>query len=404
MHHRFKSISAALLMFSAAAHAAEQPGLTVAVDVSHVAKDKWRVEYRFSQPVTQIRLAAVGDYRQRAWTMATAELDLKTQAEVDIIAAGGKPFRTASVMISTFDGVEPKQYAPFNRFSDGGTAVFLGHLQGDIYRRKQVRPMLTDIHLHGLLQETVIAPPLNQRTPGGERGYAYFGPAHAIASGQTLLLIDPVAPEWMRDTALDAGVKLSQHYEKAYQRSLNNQLFIMLSISGLDLPGLSIKGGAVLGQLSYRVEGEKVFGDHPKKRQVLTRLVAHEMAHLWQMGTSRGGVGGDDPWIHEGGAEAMALDGLLQTGLSSVESVSEYRAAQTALCDKLGNTVGSYDGIYACGLVRFDKLGVPIAPLWRSMMQATQASGEVYSQKMIDGTVRSLGGTSAAQPAVAAPR
>jgi hypothetical protein len=128
------------------------------------------------------------------------------------------------------------------------------------------------------------------------------------------------------------------------------------------------------------------------------------MAHLWQMGTSRGGVGGDDPWIHEGGAEAMALDGLLQTGLSSPESVAAYRAAQTSTCEKLGNTVDSYDGIYACGLVRFDKLGVPITPLWRSMLQATEASGEVYSQKMIDGIVQRLGATSAAQPAVAAPR
>ena len=404
MHHRYSSIFAALLMFCIASQAAQQPGLAVAVDVSHVAKDKWRVDYRFAQPVTQVRLVAVGDYRRRAWTMATAGMHLKTNAEFDIISSGGKPFRTASVLISTFDGVEPKQYSPFNRFSDGGTAVFLGHLQGDIYRGKQIRPMLTDIHLNGLTQENVIAPPLNKRTPGGNRGYAYFGPARATASGQTLILIDPVAPDWVRDTALDAGIKLSQYYEKAYQRTLNDQLFILLSISGPEIPGLSIKGGAVLGQLSYRVEGKQVVGDHPKKRELLTRLVAHEMAHLWQMATARGGVGSDDPWIHEGGAEAMALDGLLQTGLSSKESIAQYRAAQTAVCEKLGNTVDSYDGIYACGLARFDMLGVPIAPLWRSMMQTTEASGEVYSQKMIDGIVRGIGGTAAAQPAAAVPR
>ena len=33
--------------------------------------------------------------------------------------------------------------------------------------------------------------------------------------------------------------------------------------------------------------------------------------------------------------------------------------------------------------MRFDKLGVGIVPLWQAMMAATEASGEVYSEKMV---------------------
>ncbi len=124
--------------------------------------------------------------------------------------------------------------------------------------------------------------------------------------------------------------------------------------------------------------------DHPKLRDYAALNVAHEMAHIWQMAVSRGGIGGQDPWIHEGGAEAMSLDALLQTGVYSEDSVKTYRAKQAAACEKLNNTVDTYDGIYACGLVRFDKLGVGIVPLWRSMMQAAEAKGDAYSQQMID--------------------
>ncbi|QOY95112.1 hypothetical protein IM543_04245 [Massilia sp. UMI-21] len=99
----------------------------------------------------------------------------------------------------------------------------------------------------------------------------------------------------MRDIFLDAGAKLSAYYEQAYGRPLTDELLIMLSVSGFDAPGMSIKGGAVKGQMSYRFDGKAALIDHPRYREVLKRLVAHELAHLWQMNLVRGGWGGDDP-------------------------------------------------------------------------------------------------------------
>lgn len=250
--------------------------------------------------------------------------------------------------------------------------------------------MLADIRLHGLAQENVIAPPPNKRLPGGERGYAYFGPARTVRSGATQFLIDPATPAWMRDTFLDAGAKLSAYYEKAYQRPLKDELLIMLSVSGADAAGFSMKGGAVAGQLSYRFDGKSTLPDHPKYREYLVQLVGHELAHLWQMNLARGGAGPDDPWIHEGGAEAMSLDGLLQTGLWTQDAVAAFNKQKSAVCDKLGNAVDSYDGIYACGLVRFNKFGVPIVPLWRAMMAVSETTGDVYSASMIDAIVPTL--------------
>ena len=376
-------------------HASRPAGIAVVVEVTHVDTNRWRVDYRFSQPVTSIKFEPVGDYRAQAWKMVTPGLRLRSDADFDVISAGGKPFNSARVDITTFDSLPPKQYAAFNRFSDGGMAMFLGHLQGNAYQGKTSSDMLTDIRVKGLRDENVIAPPLNKATPGGPRGYAYFGPSTAVPRGNALVLIDPQLPVWVRDTLLNSGDKLAQYYEKAYRRALGDKLFIIASVSDLKQPVFSITGGAVLGQLSYRFEGQQILADHPKKREMLTRMVAHEMAHVWQMNLKRGGAGDSDPWIHEGGAEAMALDGLLHTGAASMESVAAYRAAQTAVCDKLGNSVDTYDGIYACGLVRFDKTGVDAVTMWRSLMAMTEEKGEVYSPHMVE-AVRAAHGSPAA--------
>jgi hypothetical protein len=388
MRHVVGLCAVILMLFAAPLpHAGELPGLDVAVDVRHAGKDVWRVDYRFAQPVTEIKLPAVGEYRRQAWKVLTPGLSLEAGPEFDVISSKGKPFKTASVEIATYTALSPKAYASFNRFSDGGTAVYLGHLQGDVAQGKNTFEMRTDIRLFGMPQENVIAPPRNRLLPGGDRGYAYFGPAQPIAAGKAQILMDPTTPEWARETLLDVGARISQYYEQAYQRALKDDLLVMVSVEGFDTPGFSVKGGAVLGQLSYRLAGAKLLGDHPKKREVLSQLVAHEMAHLWQFNIARGGVGEADPWIHEGGAEAMALDGLQQTGVWREESVNAYRKTKAETCEKLGDSVESYDGIYACGLVRFDRLGVGIVPLWRSMMQATEVKGEHYSRQMIDAIV-----------------
>jgi hypothetical protein len=393
MRQRIVGLCAVLLMccLSPFLHAQTRPGLAVTIDVHHVARDTWRVDYRFAEPVTAFKLYSVGDLRQKAWKVLTPGMRAHVESDYDIIDSGGHPFRSASIEIRTFDGLAPKSYAPFNRFSDGGTAFFLGFLQGEGYQGTRELPMLTDIRLHGLAQENVIAPPPNKRLAGGERGYAYFGPARAVRSGSTLFLIDPATPAWMRETFLDAGAKLSAYYEKAYGRPLKDELLIMLSVSGFDASGLSIKGGAVMGQLSYRFDGKATLLDHPKYREVVAQVVGHELAHLWQMNIARGGVGVDAPWIHEGGAEAMSLDGVLQTGLWTEGTVAAYNKQKSTICDKLGNSVDVYDGIYACGLVRFNKLGVPIVPLWRAMMEVAETKGDVYSASMIDAIVPGLG-------------
>ncbi|QSX78924.1 hypothetical protein [Agrilutibacter solisilvae] len=115
----------------------------------------------------------------------------------------------------------------------------------------------------------------------------------------------------------------------------------------------------------------------------MARLVAHEMAHLWQLNLTRGGIGETDPWVHEGGAEAVMLEALRATGLYTAQASDQYAQELLAECDQLHDDVNVNRGLYACGFKRFHGYAMPPVPLWRALMARSEASGAFYSEAMI---------------------
>jgi hypothetical protein len=343
---------------------------------------------------------AVGDYRASAWKVLTPGVRLETDdaAHQDVLSAGGKPFKSLSVQVKTFDTVLPKQYIAVDRFTDGGRILFLVFLQGDVKQRGTARSMAPRFTLVGLGAEAAIAPP----APGGQamtdHAYAYFGPTRPVDAGSASIIIDPQTPAWIRETLLDATAKMSTHYAAAYQRTLRQPLVLLAALADMQSPGMSIKGGAIGGQIAYRLSGKELLTDHPKKRALIAQLVAHEMAHVWQQNVARGGSGGDAPWVYEGGAEAMALEGLVSSGPWNADSGAAYTAKTLKKCGELEHSFDSYDGIYACGFERFYQLGVPTVPLWRALMARTESTGAAYSEAMLESIAKETRGKDAGGP------
>src|SRR4051812_33852 len=62
-----------LLVFLAGAAAAGTPRpLHTELTLTHIAADRWRADYAFAEPVTQLDLGArAGSYRQQAWRVLT---------------------------------------------------------------------------------------------------------------------------------------------------------------------------------------------------------------------------------------------------------------------------------------------------------------------------------------------
>jgi len=368
--------------------------LPVQVRLTHVAPDTWRADYRFSQPVTSIRFEPVADFRKSAWKVLTPGVTLTTGGEHDTLAAvDGKPLRQFSVEISTFDQLMEKQYVAMDRYSDGGRLIYLGFLQGEARQGKVVRDIAANFTLEGLGKETVLVPatpaaPSNNATP-----YAYFGPQSPVTAGEAQVLLDPGLSDWARETLLDTTARMSTYYRAAYRQKLRQPLLLLVAVSDTATPGLSIKGGVVGAQIVYRFGGTALLtAESPRKREMVAKIVAHEMAHLWQNNVRRGGISAHSPaWVHEGGAEAMALDGLLRSGIWSAEQGEAFTTATLDECAKLEHSFDSYRGIYACGFERYSQLKVDIVPLWRDMISAADSKGEIYSEAMISSLIARTG-------------
>ena len=375
---------------SSAAPAAANTSIEVAtpaplrteLTLTHIAADKWRADYVFAEPVTAIDLGPqIGPFRQQAWRLLTPGVELVANGDDEGLHSA-KPLKKLSVEISSYDDFDMAQYAPINHFSDGGSDFYLGFLYGALYQGERERNMAVTLQLQGLAGETVLAP----GKPGADlAGYAYFGPGKPARMGNANVIIDPLAPAWLRDTIADTTAKVSEFYEQAFQRKLTEPPLISVAMIGFDgEPGsISIKGGVVGGGVVYRLQGRGLMEDHPKRRAFIAALVAHEMAHVWQNNLARGGIGENDPWVHEGGAEAIMLAAMRATGIFSEEAADQYAQKLLTECEQLKDDVTTYRGFYACGFKRFHSYAMAPVPLWRALMRQSESSGEAYSEAMI---------------------
>ncbi|NQD37734.1 hypothetical protein HPT27_11920 [Permianibacter sp. IMCC34836] len=384
------------VVFMGTAHAADPAPLRTELTLTHIATDKWRADYVFAEPVTAIELGPqIGTYRKQAWRLLTNGVDLVVQDNNESLRSN-KPLTQLSVEISRYSNFELDQYAPINHFSDGGADFYLGFLYGSLGQSEHKRDMAVTLHLQGLTGETVLAP----SKPGADlAGYAYFGPSKPARMGNANVIIDPLAPAWLRDTIADTTAKVSQFYEQAFQRKLTDTPLISVAMIGFDgEPGsISIKGGVVGGGVVYRLQGRGLMEDHPKRRAFMAGLVAHEMAHVWQNNLARGGIGENDPWIHEGGAEAIMLEAMRATGIFTEEMADQYAQKLLKECDDLKDDVTIYRGFYACGFKRFNSYPMAPVPLWRAMLTRSEDSDESYSESMIQAILREQPATQKAQ-------
>lgn len=377
-------VALSLATLTSTAHgAAPVPApLRTELTLTRIAADKWRVDYVFSEPVTALDFGPqVGQYRKQAWRPLTPGVELLAVDDKERLRSAS-PLTRLSVEVSAFDDFTEGQYAPINRFSDGGSDFYLGFLHGALTQGGRERTMEVALRLQGLGDETVVAP----GKPGAElEGYAYFGPSKPARMGHVDVIVDPQAPAWLRDVIQQTTAKVSQFYEQAFQRQLLDTPLVSIAFAGFEgAPGrMSIKGGVAGGRLVYRLQGRGLADDHPKKRQYVASLVAHEMAHLWQANVKRGGIGEQEPWIHEGGAEAIMLAALRATGIFTEEEGDQYAQRLLKECDQLNGDVTVYRGLYACGFKRFNGYAMAPVPLWRAMMARSEASGDVYSEAMI---------------------
>jgi hypothetical protein len=381
--------TAGLLALGAPAATQTTPRVGADVALTRTAADTWRLDYTFDAPVAGIALGpSVAAYRQQAWRVVTPGVELVARDGGEALVASDSARSRIRVEVRRYTEYAPDGYAPLVPFTDGGAALYLGYFAGSVIRDGKEEPADFRFRFAGLPSERVLPP----GGPGAGT-YVYFGPQEPVALDHARLVVDPGAPAWLRDALLRVAGASTRVFTDRLGSGLPSAPLVLVGAGEMDRQeGFSVKGGAVGGQFVMLLRGRGLREETERARAGLERLTAHELAHLWQLHTLPAAFNDEEPWLHEGAAEAMAVYALGASGLWSQAQVEEFAGQTAERCRTAlaGATLpeakrqGNWDAVYACGFGLYWSAGADPLPVWARLAEAVRRDGQVYTQATLD--------------------
>jgi hypothetical protein len=305
-------------------HVEEQPG-----------RDRWRVEYRFSTPVTGLRFVRNRNrYRAARWSIAAPAGLAWTERDghEEIVLAA--PSTVIAVEFDTmFDDV-PKDYELHRAFSDGSRLLYTGQLVAQPLVCPTAAPCAATatrpaehlshrwefrtargrwIRLLDRAGDGALSFP--EQDPHDDGTYVYFGSIQPLENEHLIAIIDPGLPAWMLGATRELLQRLFDHYTRELGAKLQRRPLILLSFGGVERPGRSSGGGVLGGVLQISAEGKEFLEPGPEIVLGWHRTLAHEAFHLWNGGTFFVDLGPHEEWLAEGTADYVAHRALLDLGV-----------------------------------------------------------------------------------------
>jgi hypothetical protein len=362
--------------------------ITADVVITRLATDQWRVDYTFDIPVSGITYGPpVARFREQAWHVNTPEVRLVMREGLEALVTSDGPRSSFSILVERYTEYAPDYYAPLIPYSDGGAALFIGFFAGDAVVNGRETPVDFRFRFEGLPSEHVL-PPGEQRTDA----YVYFGPQEPIVSDHARLVLDRGTPEWLRDSFVRVTGSATRIFSERLGGLPLTPLVLVgaAEIDGSD--GVSVKGGAVGGQLVMLLRGRGLREESERNRAMFERLTAHELAHLWQLHSFPAAFNSGEPWLHEGAAEAMAVHALSVSGAWEPSAVGAFAAQTAERCERtLGQSElpeaargGNWEAVYACGFGIFWTAGMDPLTIWSNFVEAVNGEGHPYTQATLE--------------------
>lgn len=288
-------------------------------------------EYRLSEPTARLVFADPGVARSD-WTSRTSGVALGEAVSADA-ALGG--FSLLVRPDSTEDG---RGYIALARVGEGYV----------LYAPALAAEGRT-------LALTANAPAGWTLTPADDaRGYVYFGPASALrrlSSGATAIAAPDLSPALGEAVfgAFDAAVGF---YTARFGLPPATP---MLSVTIQGSGPMPFRGDVTdTPVISARFNGETWSTPDAEALAGVAAFAFHETGHLWNSHFARPAEG--SPWLHEGGAEYMALVGAVSTGRMTEEEARERLSAYLTGCRRrvgvrasAADRMVSGSAVYDCG-------------------------------------------------------
>lgn len=351
------------------------------------------VTFNLAQSVRRLDLGpSVNGFRRAHWRVATADLSIMSEGGRDYLIGSGARFQTAKIAIDPYRNGFSKNYEPLTGLSSG-FIIYTGHFQPWRHENARLSAAYDVFPLDGHRAAALGAagaPLKNWRSPFRHPAFIYVGPVAPARLGPLNAVIDPAAPAWIKETLQAEAPPLMAALSQAFGRDLAaSDMFVAMQEGR---PGqLSYYGDALPGQFQMTLSGGGWKEPSEKARHLLLVATAHEAAHLWQMAARPGKAGASD-WIHEGGAEAIAVETLTPPSERDAALDHARFACREALLGRSlaqAEAAGDWQASYACGhvlaAIAAQATGQrDVAGFWRELIEKAQKEGGYDDELFIE--------------------
>jgi hypothetical protein len=225
------------------------------------------------------------------------------------------------------------------------------------------------------------------------RGYVYVGPASAVRrlpSGALTIAAPDLSPG-LETTVFGAFDAATGFYTDRFGPPPTVPI---LSVTAQGAGPGPFRGDVTdSGMISTRFNGKAWAEPDADALKGVAAFIFHETAHLWNSHYARPAEG--SPWLHEGGAEYMALVGAVSTGLLTEGEARESLSGRLTECRRrVGSRTPAADrmrsgsAVYDCGTLiqwladmelRASGPGRSIFDVWSDLIGAAGAGRPDYS-------------------------
>lgn len=410
----------AILLFTIGCGAARGPHPSGTVPSSRVVVEKdgamWVATWHLAAPARELRFERpAGAFRSRVFEVVTPGYRLERDGDLEVLRAAGEPARIIRVRFPEFDEELTREYEFFRRFSDGGVALYTGHLLAGPAATAQEPPCEDCL----VRQFELVPPPGAAVVVGGRRSdsrlswtdesgrgtYVYFGVVRPVASDDVISVIDPGLPGWLETRTREAIPRLFALYRDRLSAAPRTRPVVLFDYKASEAAGYSSGGGTLPGLIQLGVEGRAWERESTSALEQLLHFLAHESAHVWN-GEIAHYEGTADAWMHEGSADAFAQRALRRLDVIGEARFLEYQTeavndcrrglAVTALRESAAR--GEPRLAYTCGNViallterSLQARGADLFDFWRLLIARARRQGGAYTADDYQAVWRSMG-------------
>lgn len=371
----------------------------IEVTIEQIEGARLRVSYDLKKAARALVFDSIANrYRERRWSIEDPDFRLLRFEEEDrIVRIDGKKFTSVALIAAPAQIRLRKEYQPVVSYGEGGVLVFNGHFWPMTERKTRQNTTFTFIPLAG---GEVVAfgerkPQLeNWRSPMAHPAFVYMGPLAPLETSHVMALVDPTAPEWIRDEFDSLTPVVFDYLADAFGFAPKTKPNLFLAAPlGDDKGRLSYAGDALPAQFQITLVGGAWLESTDQTRGLFRRSTIHEAFHLWQAEGARPEDERTAAWIHEGGADAVAAEAMVALDYWDIGELSRFEYEMAAECAAgledgslaRAHERGDYRALYACGYVIAKATATAgdatATKFWADFMQAASARGG-YSEPM----------------------